>query len=171
MPTRHRAPLHRALAGASVLALAFDLAVPTVLGREYRRDVDIRDFAFSPRTIEIRVGDTVRWTNRDSVAHTATARGGSFDTGLLSEGESGSVRFTAAGTYRYVCTPHPDMTGTVVVRSAGTVVPPNTSTSTIADASGSEAATADVPLGWVAAFGGVAFLLVERLLRSRWSTR
>ena len=69
------------LAGAAIVALALGLAVPTVLAAT--RGVDIRDFAFSPRTVEIRVGDTVTWTNRDTVAHTATAQNGSFDTGLL----------------------------------------------------------------------------------------
>ena len=151
------------LGAAAILALAFGLAVPAVLAAT--SGVDIRDFAFAPRTVEIRVGDTVRWTNRDSVAHTATARNGSFDTGLLGEGESGSVRFTTAGTYRYVCTPHPDMTGTVVVRAAGTVVPPNTTTSIAAEPSG--AASADARLGLLTAFGGVVFVLVERVLRRR----
>jgi plastocyanin len=146
------------LAGAAILLLAFGLAVPAVLAAT--RGVDIRDFAFSPRTVEIRVGDTVRWTNRDSVAHTATARNGSFDTGLLADGESGSVRFTTAGTYRYVCTPHPDMTGTVVVRAAGTLVPPNTTT--VADPS--EPASTDGRLGLVAAFG-LLVLVSGRLLR------
>src|SRR5687768_16047374 len=126
MPTRPRASLRRGLLGSAVVALALGVAVPTAIAAT--RGVDIRDFAFSPPTIEIRVGDTVRWTNRDTVAHTATAQNGSFDTGLLAEGESGSIRFTAAGTYRYVCTPHPNMTGTVVVRAAATVVPPNTTT-------------------------------------------
>src|SRR5687767_8949346 len=163
MPTR-RAPIRMGLTGAAILVLAFGVAVPAVLAAT--RGVDIRDFAFSPRTVEIRVGDTVRWTNRDSVAHTATAQNGSFDTGLLAEGESGSIRFTAAGTYRYVCTPHPNMTGTVVVRPAGAgVVPPNTTTAAIAD----PAVTAheDVRFALLAALGGVAFLITERLLRRR----
>ena len=149
--------------GAASLVLAFGLAVPAVLAAT--RGVEIRDFAFSPRTAEIRVGDTVSWTNRDSVAHTATARNGSFDTGLLGEGESGSIRFTTAGTYRYVCTPHPDMTGTVVVRAAGTVVPPNTSTETITASAGAGAGISDALFVLVAAIGGLAFLLPERLLR------
>jgi plastocyanin len=159
MPTR-RAPIRLGLAGAAILVLAFGLAVPAVFAAT--RGVDIRDFAFSPRTVEIRVGDTVRWTNRDSVAHAATARNGSFDTGLLAEGESGSVRFMAAGTYRYVCTPHPDMTGTVVVRAAGAVVPPNTTT--VADPS--EPASPDARLGLLAAFG-MLLLLGERRPRRR----
>jgi plastocyanin len=167
MPTRRRAPF-RVLAGAAILLLAFGLAVPAVLAAT--RGVDIRDFAFSPRTIEIRVGDTVRWTNRDSIAHTATARNGSFDTGLLADGESGSVRFTTAGTYRYVCTPHPDMTGTVVVRAAGTVAPPNTATEAIAPSAGPGSGTADALLAFVAGIAGLAFLLPERLLRRRRSS-
>ena len=153
------------LTGAAILALAFCLAVPAVLAAT--RGVAIRDFAFSPRTIEIRVGDTVRWTNRDSVEHTATARNGSFDTGLLSDGASSSVRFTTAGTYRYVCTPHPDMTGTVVVRAAGTIVPPNTATEAIADASGAGTGFADALVALMAGIAGLAFLLPERLFRRR----
>ena len=163
MPTRPRAPLRLGLA-AALVALVFGLAVPTVLAAT--RGVAIQDFAFSPRTVEIRVGDTVRWTNRDSVAHSATAQNGSFDTGLLSDGESGSVRFTAAGTYRYICTPHPDMTGTVVVRSAGTgIVPPNTATISADDAP--PAPPDDLTLGLLAAVGGAAFLLAQRVLRRR----
>ena len=168
MPTRPRASLRRGLLAAAVVVIALGLAVPTVFAAT--RGVDIRDFAFSPRSIEIRVGDTVRWTNRDTVAHTATAQNGSFDTGLLAEGDSGSIRFSAAGTYRYVCTPHPNMTGTVVVRAAATVVPPNTATIEAAGPAPSEATTTQARLGLLAAFGGVTFLLVERLLRRRWAS-
>ena len=152
----------------ALVAFALGLAAPTVLAAA--RGVDIRDFAFSPRTVEIRVGDTVTWTNRDSVAHTATAQNGSFDTGLLAEGESGSIRFTAAGTYRYLCTPHPQMTGTVVVRPAGTVTPPNTATVEAAASAPGAGMTTETRVGLLAASGGVAFLLVERLLRRRRST-
>ncbi len=123
MPTRPGAPLRLGLSVAALLLLT----APATLAAD--RDVAIRDFAFAPATVEVRVGDTVTWTNQDTVAHTATARNGSWDTGSLEDGRSGSVRFTVAGTYRYVCTPHPDMTGTVVVRAAsGGVRPPDTDT-------------------------------------------
>jgi len=161
MPTRPRAPLRLSLAGALV-ALAFGLAVPTVLAAS--RGVAIQDFAFSPRTVEIRAGDTVTWTNRDSVAHTATAQNGSFDNGLLSDGESGSVRFRVPGTYRYLCTPHPDMTGTVIVRAAGTIVPPNTATGGIADPSDAASGSTDPLLALLAGIGGLVLLLPRRLL-------
>ena len=163
MPTRRRAPLRLGLTGA-ILALALGLAVPTVLAAS--RGVAIRDFAYSPRTVEIRAGDTVTWTNRDSVEHTATARNGSFDTGLLADGESASIRFRVPGTYRYICTPHPDMTGTVVVRSAGTgIVPPNTATATTGAAS--VTLPGDSRLGFLVTFGGAAFVLAQHLLRRR----
>ena len=77
--------------------------------------VQIKGFAFAPRTITVKVGDTVTWTNEDSARHTATADDGSFDTGLLAKGQSGSVTFDTPGTYMYFCTPHPNMKGTIVV--------------------------------------------------------
>ena len=80
--------------------------------------VTIRDFAFAPATVTVNEGDTVTWTNADSTIHTATAEDGSFDTGSLRKGESGSATFTSAGTISYICTPHPYMKGTVVVQAA-----------------------------------------------------
>jgi LPXTG-motif cell wall-anchored protein len=82
--------------------------------------VTIRDYAFSPRTVTVQPGDTVTWTNRDGVRHSATAEDGSFDTGLLGNGQSGEHTFREAGSYEYVCTPHPNMQGTVVVEGAST---------------------------------------------------
>jgi LPXTG-motif cell wall-anchored protein len=82
--------------------------------------VTIDDFAFSPSSVTIDVGDTVTWTNRDPTQHSATAEDGSFDTGLLRRGQSGSHTFDEAGTFRYVCTPHPNMKGTIIVRAAST---------------------------------------------------
>ena len=80
--------------------------------------VIIRDFEFAPATVTVNEGDTVTWTNEGPTPHTATADDGSFDTGTLREGESGSATFTSAGTISYICTPHPNMTGTVVVQAA-----------------------------------------------------
>ena len=147
--------------------LVLGLAVPTVLAAD--RGVAIQDFAFAPRTAEIRVGDSVTWTNRDAVEHTATARNGSFDTGLLGQGQSRSVRFSVAGTYRYVCTPHPTMTGTVVVRAAsGGVQPPNTDTAAVVAAD--TGPSGGSPLPGLAALGGLAYLVASRAIRRRRET-
>jgi LPXTG-motif cell wall-anchored protein len=80
--------------------------------------VTIEDFAFSPKSITIDVGDTVTWRNNDDVAHSATAEDGSFDTGTFGKGASRSETFDTAGTFQYICTPHPFMKGTVKVNAA-----------------------------------------------------
>jgi plastocyanin len=43
----------------------------------------IVDFDYAPRTTTVDVGATVRWTNTGARPHTATDRGGAFDTGVL----------------------------------------------------------------------------------------
>lgn len=78
-------------------------------------NVEIKNFAFSPKTLAVKKGTTIVWTNNDSVGHTATADDGSFDTGLLAKGESGSVTFDKVGTFSYHCTPHPYMKAEIVV--------------------------------------------------------
>jgi LPXTG-motif cell wall-anchored protein len=80
--------------------------------------VTISDFKFSPGGVTVNVGDTVTWSNNGPTAHSATANDGSFDTGILSKGGSGSHTFTQAGTFSYICTPHPFMKGTVTVVAA-----------------------------------------------------
>lgn len=78
-------------------------------------DVDISGFRFVPAVITIKAGDTVRWTNKDSVRHTATADDQSFDTGLLAQGQSGEITFDKPGEYEYHCTPHPGIRAKVIV--------------------------------------------------------
>ncbi len=80
--------------------------------------VTIKNFAFGPATVNVSVGDTVTWTNQDGAPHTATANDGSFDTGQLTKGKSGSHTFSKAGTFAYICSVHPNMKGTVVVKAA-----------------------------------------------------
>ena len=77
--------------------------------------VEIKDFAFNPATVEIPVGTTITWTNADSVAHTATALDGAFNSENLNQGQSFSHTFDAAGSHDYVCVYHANMKGTIVV--------------------------------------------------------
>ena len=77
--------------------------------------VEIKGFAYEPRELIIKAGTTVTFINRDAVAHTATADNKSFDTGLISQGESVQVKFDKQGTYSYFCKPHPYMKGEVTV--------------------------------------------------------
>jgi len=77
--------------------------------------VTIENFAFSPSTITVSVGDIVTWTNMDATPHTVTADGGSFDSGNMAEDDTFSHTFNEAGTFGYTCTIHPYMQGTVIV--------------------------------------------------------
>ena len=71
---------------------------------------------YSPGTITIHPGDTVTWTNQDSVVHTVVANDRSFSSTDIAPGGSFTWTFQIAGTYTYHCTYHSWMQGTVVVK-------------------------------------------------------
>ena len=76
----------------------------------------VSPFQFSPSTLAIAVGDTVRVTNKDTTAHTFTDSP-YFDSGGLSPGQGFSYRFGVKGTFNFVCSYHQteSMKGTVTV--------------------------------------------------------
>ncbi len=76
------------------------------------------DYAYSPSAITVTVGDAVTWTNNGSVPEGHTVTGDGLDSGTLRQGESYSHTFTATGTFSYLCTLHPFMTGSVTVEAA-----------------------------------------------------
>jgi plastocyanin len=80
--------------------------------------VTIDNFMFMPPIMTINVGETVTWTNKAAVGHTATSddNGMAFDTGLIAPGNSYVQEFLIPGTYTYHCKPHPYMRGTIIVR-------------------------------------------------------
>ena len=57
--------------------------------------------------------ETVIWINKDNVAHTVTGFG--IDE-KVQPGQSITHTFNETGSYDYVCTIHPGMTGTVIVK-------------------------------------------------------
>jgi amicyanin len=78
--------------------------------------VDIKNFAFSPSTLTIKVGETVTWTNDDSTSHTVTSDSGSeLGSGSISPGQTYSHTFNTAGTFDYHCSIHTSMKGEVIV--------------------------------------------------------
>ena len=82
-------------------------------------EIEISDFAFDGSTVRVPPGTIVRWVNRDPVAHTATSDAGGWDSGLVGPGETWEREFSEPGRHAYHCTPHPFMTGTVVVTEHG----------------------------------------------------
>jgi amicyanin len=77
--------------------------------------VSISDFKFNPATLTIPAGTTVTWTNQDEEPHTIAAKDGSFHSPGLDTHGTYSYTFTNPGSYDYICSIHPFMTGTVVV--------------------------------------------------------
>ncbi|HET6589764.1 MAG TPA: plastocyanin/azurin family copper-binding protein [Candidatus Nitrosocosmicus sp.] len=89
----------------------------------------LTDTAYNPNPINVKVGQTVVWTNDDSAFHTVTSgtvgaadAGKEFDSGLAgptaltSKGKTFEHKFDAAGEFPYHCTLHPAMVGTVIVQ-------------------------------------------------------
>jgi plastocyanin len=74
--------------------------------------VEVVDNAFKPSTIEVSVGDTVTWVWKGSVKHNVSGPG--FN-GPTQKTGSFEHTFNSAGTFKYVCTIHPGMKGTVKV--------------------------------------------------------
>jgi plastocyanin len=77
--------------------------------------VDIVEFTYQPDPVVVQAGGKVIWQNQDTAPHTATADDGSFDTGTIEKGKTGSETFKEAGTFTYFCEIHPTMHGTVEV--------------------------------------------------------
>ncbi len=93
-------------------------AAPAAPAAPVSGDVSVGDNTFSPRTLQVPTGTTVSWANNGELAHTITAADGSFDSGFVMPGSRYRRTFNAAGTFDYLCTIHPGMTGRVVVTGA-----------------------------------------------------
>jgi plastocyanin len=83
--------------------------------------VDMKNIQFDPKTVTVKKGTTVEWVNQDSVSHDVVKQSGpgpkfSSGTGNIGSGGTYKQTFNAAGTIKYVCTVHPGMAGTIVVK-------------------------------------------------------
>ena len=106
-----RLPCARALIGAfaSLLLGGASAAEPA------RVLIDLKAFMFAPTALTVAAGTAVSWKNLDPEPHTVASIDGAFRSGALDQGDSFTFTFAKPGTYRYVCSIHPQMTGTIVV--------------------------------------------------------
>jgi len=91
-------------------------AAPAAAPSASEAAVKIDNFSFSPATITIPVGTTVRWTNHDDIPHTVVSDDRTFKSKALDTDEQFTYTFTKPGTYNYFCSIHPKMTAVVVVK-------------------------------------------------------
>ena len=77
--------------------------------------IDMKNIQFNPTSATVKVGQTVKWVNQDSVPH--NVQGGPLHSSTF--GQGGSYTFTPkkAETISYVCTVHPNMKATLTVTS------------------------------------------------------
>jgi len=79
-------------------------------------EVVVAALQYSSDTVRIAAGQIVRWINHDPLDHTITFDVEGPASGSLPAKGSYGVKFDRQGTYPYHCTPHPFMTGVVIVR-------------------------------------------------------
>lgn len=80
--------------------------------------VVIGNFTFQPNTLTLPVGAEVRWVNEDDVPHIVigTDQDSPIKSPPLDSDDHYSVKLMKPGTYKYFCSLHPHMTGTIVVK-------------------------------------------------------
>lgn len=128
----------RAALGA-VLALLALLLLPPGQASAASYRVAMQGYAFAPASLTVPVGSTVTWTNGDTAPHDVKTTSGpvAIHSPMLNKGQSWTYTFTAAGSYGYYCTVHPDMTARITVVAAPKPTPKPTPTPTHQHGTGS----------------------------------
>lgn len=106
-----------ALAGAALFAITGS-AVAQQVAATKAAEVDIRVFAFQPETLTVAPGTAVTWVNQDEEPHNVVAVGDprAFRSQGIDGGDKFTFVFDKPGTYAYICSVHPHMHGTIVVK-------------------------------------------------------
>ena len=105
------------LAAVGLMAAAGCTGPATAQARKpVTHTVTVDATSYTPARLAVEAGDVVVWVNKDLIPHTATAKGGAFDSKVLPAGAS--FQFTAAktGGFDYACQFHPTMAGRIDVR-------------------------------------------------------
>jgi plastocyanin len=80
--------------------------------------VTIANFTFSPTPLTVAPGTKVTWTNADDEPHTVVSADGgkTFKSAALDTDDKFSFTFNKPGIYKYFCSIHSYMSGTIIVK-------------------------------------------------------
>jgi plastocyanin len=85
--------------------------------------VSMENIQFSPKDLTVKPGDTITFTNDESVPHDVhkeSGPGADFSSGAdggMQQGDTFDLKLEKPGTYEYVCHVHaPGMAGTITVK-------------------------------------------------------
>ena len=109
----------RALVAAALVSLACVLQAGVgtgALAESTTHTIVIADMKFVPEALTVKPGDTVVWVNKDFFPHTATAQDRSFDSRDIATNKSWKHVATKKGAFPYICTLHPTMKATLIVK-------------------------------------------------------
>lgn len=99
----------------NIVTFLFMLVSMVVIAAEF--EVGQKDKQFTQKSLTVKVGDTVKFTNQDPFFHNVFSLSDlkTFDLGSYPKGESKSVTFDKAGTVDVECAIHPNMKMTIKV--------------------------------------------------------
>jgi plastocyanin len=110
------APILQRVAILSVILMAFAWAMHAAVA-ETMVEITIDNFTFTPATLTIEPGTTVKWLNRDDIPHMVAAKSLAFKSPALDTDDSFSQQLNEVGEIDYFCSLHPHMTGKVIIRA------------------------------------------------------
>jgi len=84
-------------------------------GQPQQYDVSARINGFTPSTITVKVGDTVRWVFRDQFAHRLVSDAAGFDSMARYQDQVWTYTFNTAGTFAYHDSINANAQGTIIV--------------------------------------------------------
>jgi plastocyanin len=113
----------RAAVVAGLLGCATGVSLGVAFAATDNAAVKIDNFTFGPKTLTVKTGTTVTWTNQDDIPHTVASTTKQFKSKALDTDDKFSFTFTTPGNYEYFCSLHPHMTGTIVVEAATGAAP------------------------------------------------
>src|SRR5437773_6725378 len=138
----------RVMAAAVTITSFLILCSGVASGTTVTVTVGTGGFFFTPSSVTIHPGDTVKWT-WSSTGHSSTSGtpghpSGLWDSGVLAQGALFTHTFNTVGSFPYYCTPHGaccNMVGTVTVSNATPTPtppppPPGPGTAIVADFNG-----------------------------------